>query len=257
MSLVTPEWQAVIDRLGLRSFETVWNLPLDMVDEPNRARGGWSEVGRVTLDHPVSGSRSLYIKRQENFTYRPLNAPWTRRPTFEREYHNLCWCLEHDVPAVKPLVFMRDTTSADYRAILITIGLDDYVPLSAVEKSLTLSMPMRRRLIKSIASQISHMHEQGLQHACLYSKHIFVHSDMLEHGEGDIRLIDLEKGRPLSMWNAGIFRDLDSLNRHAVGWSLRERIRFLKHYPGKDTERFRELFHKLNNSYKQRVGKSA
>ncbi len=63
----------------------------------------------------------------------------------------------------------------------------------------------------------------------MYPKHIFLKMD--DTGVS-ARLIDLErvKWRPLKF--PALMRDLDSLNRHAAGWSKADRMRFLLRYLG-------------------------
>ena len=41
--------RAVLESNGLASFDALWALRLEAVDEPNTERGGWSSVYRLEL----------------------------------------------------------------------------------------------------------------------------------------------------------------------------------------------------------------
>jgi len=241
---VSTDWQMLLESHCLTDFESVWNRPLKRVDEPNRGRGGWSEVCRYPLDEAARVTKTLYIKRQENYSSRSRLNPFVALPTFEWEYKNLLWCQQHKVPAVEPVAFMKNKK----QAILITAGLDDYVPLSELEPAKSFTGEQRQAVCVQVAELVAQLHAQGLQHGSLYSKHVYVSKSLLDGETGDCRLIDLEKSRPLLFGKRGVFRDLDSLNRHAVGWSNGERREFLKIYLGSEGRQFERLYLRLENS---------
>lgn len=62
--------RALLEQHGLNSFEALWALQLEAVDEPNTERGGWSSVYRLEL-----GERAYYLKRQSNHLTRSLRHP--------------------------------------------------------------------------------------------------------------------------------------------------------------------------------------
>ena len=72
------------------------------------------------------------------------------------------------------------------------------------------------------------MHNQHLQHNCLYEKHIFL--KQLEDGSIDVRLIDLEKVKWKPFKAQAMYRDLGSLYRHSSGWNNRDYLRFFLFY---------------------------
>ncbi len=249
---ISADWLSVLESHGLANFESIWNMSSQRVDEPNRGRGGWSEVCRYSLDGVEAPARTLYIKRQENYTSRSRRNPLTALPTFEWEYKNLVRCRQHGVPVVEPVVFMKNNAG---QAILITAGLDDYIPLSSLEVETSFSGEVRRAVSIQVAELIAGLHERGLQHGSLYSKHIYVSKSLLEGDVGDCRLIDLEKTRPLLFGRFGVFRDLDSLNRHATGWSREERLGFLEKYLGNKGAQFEKLSRRLDRSRRSWIRK--
>ena len=258
MDYIDPEFKTALATHGLDDADHVWNLTLQRVDDPNRARGGWSEVGRYILAEPIMGIESLYIKRQENFTYRDWRYPLTTRPTLQREFDWLRWCQSNRILSLRPLAYSGFHVGDKQRAILITAGLDQHIPLTEIETHehrAHTSVHQRRLLLKSIAHAVADMHTKNLQHRCLYSKHIFISRNWQQTSDPDIRMIDLEKARSLnwlvSIFGEGEFRDLDSLNRHAKLWTRSERMFFLLEYTGNDRSIMRGLYRKLGNSMKR------
>lgn len=255
MEFIDPEFKSMLVEQGMDTPDKVWTMTLARVDDPNRARGGWSEVGRYELPEPVNKVDTLYIKRQEDFTYRQLTNPVTRRPTLRKEYEWLQWCQARGVPSIRPLAYWDYRMQGKCRAIMITAGLSQHIPLTEVESSdyrKQTGFGERRALLRTIARVIALMHANRLQHRCLYSKHIFIRRDWRQHDHPDVRLIDLEKARSLgwleAMFGEGIFRDLDSLNRHAKSWSRSERLYFLMQYANGDRAQARMLARELGIS---------
>ncbi|WP_204274704.1 lipopolysaccharide kinase InaA family protein, partial [Stenotrophomonas maltophilia] len=68
---IASEERALLERHGLATFDALWNLQLDAVDEPNTGRGGWSSVYRLDLE-----GRGFYLKRQSNYLTRTLARPF-------------------------------------------------------------------------------------------------------------------------------------------------------------------------------------
>src|SRR5690606_20381637 len=75
--------RALLEQHGLASFDALWALQLEAVDESNTERGGWSSVYRLEL-----GDRAYYLKRQSNHLTRSLWHP-LGEPTFAREFRNI------------------------------------------------------------------------------------------------------------------------------------------------------------------------
>lgn len=231
--------------IGMADFNSIWTLSLKPVDHPNQGRGGWSEVSYYPLPEPVLGVKGLYIKRQQDFVCFDWRRPRKGLPTFQREYRNLSWCLERDLPVVKPVFFGVRDEKGHRQAILITQGLNNYFSLDNDDEIALLRINQRRALIRAVADTIRRLHKNGVQHGCLYPKHIFAHR--ADSQNIDIRLIDFEKALPLSIWNKGVMRDLDTLNRRAYSWSRRDRLCFLKQYCHADSTLMRSYIHKLSS----------
>jgi hypothetical protein len=247
MNILSPQWQGTLQASSLDDFNTVWEMPLTRVDSQNQARGGWSEVCRQELPEPVLGVDALYIKRQQDYGYREWPNIFSSKPTFYREARNLNWCIDHGVPVVQPLAYEDRKVDGHQRAILITAGLTDYQSLDSLDWQ-SMSNKQHAILLKAIARVIFYLHGQGMQHGCLYPKHIFVHDDFFTSGQEEIRLIDLEKARPISRWNGGIFRDLDSLSRRATFLTNEERLMFFNEYYQGDHAGRNALLEKLKKS---------
>jgi hypothetical protein len=74
---------------------------------------------------------------------------------------------------------------------------------------------------------LSRLHRQRLQHSSAYPKHIFLNSGAIGV---EARLIDLERVKWRPFRSLATRRDLDSLNRHSVGWSKSDKLRFVLRY---------------------------
>ena len=80
---IAPSERPLLERHGLADFESLWEVQLEAVDEPNTGRGGWSSVFRMELE----GS-GFYLKRQSNYLTRTLHHPFGE-PSFSREFRNI------------------------------------------------------------------------------------------------------------------------------------------------------------------------
>ena len=187
-------------------------------------------MGYLPLTQEFEGTGGLYIKRQQDFGYRMWRNPFNKWPTYFREYRNLLYCSKHGLPAVQPVAFAMRDHDGHRQAILITCALDKYFPLSERETVDKLGFSTRIKLVKEVANVVRQYHDAGMQHGCLYPKHIFINRDVVTDDAVRVRLIDLEKAEPISWWNGGIFRDIDSLNRRSYGWDAKDRLRFLARY---------------------------
>jgi hypothetical protein len=180
----------------LADFEALWSLSTDWHEAPNERRGGWSGVSRHVLD---DGS-AIFLKRQENHLCRTLRHPWRGIPTFYREYLNIlrlqCARGRRRRGALLRRPARKRTLacdSGDARARRL------HEP-RRVECRGHASAPasQRQSLITATAQACARLHHHGLQHSCLYGKHVFVRctADIGNtYQESDVRFIDLEKLR--------------------------------------------------------------
>jgi len=228
-------WRAVLVRNGLDGFDALWNLEAPWFEPPNRRRGGWSGVARCELEDAAGQRRGVFLKRQENHKTFSWRHPFKGIPTFLREFRLILRYRAGGVPTLDPVYFAMRPTDAGHRAILMTVALDGFVPLDAYVAGGQASRPApaeRRRVLAAVADLTRRMHACRIQHNCYYPKHVFVRVG--PDGAVEARVIDLEKSRwrPLAVVCA--LRDLDTLNRHAPGWSRAERLYFLKAYLRRD-----------------------
>jgi hypothetical protein len=132
-------------------------------------RGGWSGVVRLTLARPEGGEVGIFVKRQENHTYREWRRFALPAATFEREFVKLMHFQRLGIPTLEPLYFGKRRVDGNLRAILVTLELSGCDPLDAPRwNPLAQTKPQHRRsLIRQIAETIRRMHAQYWQHNCL------------------------------------------------------------------------------------------
>ncbi|ERI52908.1 hypothetical protein N878_17150, partial [Pseudomonas sp. EGD-AK9] len=115
---IAAQERALLEQHGLASFEALWALRLEAVDEPNTERGGWSSVYRLEL-----GDSAFYLKRQSNHLRRSLRQPFGE-PTFAREFRNIRRYGELGIPALQAVFFAQRRAPDERRAVLLTRALD-------------------------------------------------------------------------------------------------------------------------------------
>ncbi|MCO6056418.1 lipopolysaccharide kinase InaA family protein [Pseudomonas sp. MOB-449] len=221
----------ILVRNGLDSFDALWALSLEAVDEPNTGRGGWSSVFRLDL-----GDAAYYLKRQSNFLSRSLLRPFGE-PTFAREFRNIQRYQALGVPALQAAFFGTRQVGAERRAILVSRALDGWRELVGwLELWPALTAGQRSDIIAAVAGLARRLHDAGQVHGCFYPKHVFLR----EVGTGfEACLIDLEKTRPLLLGRRDRIKDLETLVRRADAWGEREVRELLAGYlqrPGDSAE---------------------
>ncbi len=224
-------WRTLLDFNGLRSFDQLWSLELAWLEHPNREGRGWSGVGKVELRGHDGALRSLYVKRQENYGKRTVMHPLRPASTLAREIRRTLQLRACRIGTPEPVYFGERLVAGKRRAILITEELRDFGSLEALSAAWCLKEQPgpgeRRAAIDAVAGALRELHRHRLQHGAMYPKHVFL---AFRGPTAEARLIDLEKvkWRPLRLLVT--LRDLDSLNRHADGWSRTNRMRFLLRY---------------------------
>jgi hypothetical protein len=246
---IASDWKEVLAHNQLASFDQLWELDADWFEEPNRRRGGWSGVSRIELLLPSGGKVGFFLKRQENHIYKSLSHPLRGEATFLREVKNIQRFSACGVPTLELVFFEQRSVKGKLRAILVTRELVGYAPLTAQQFSpghpVMRSLKRKKALLSKLADLMRRMHENHFQHNCFYPKHVFACVD--DDGNIDTRVIDLEKVKWSPFKHEAMFRDLDTLNRHTKGWSLSDRMRFLKFYvqETKLSEKSKKLWRKL------------
>lgn len=227
---IAPNWQGLLQHNGLDSFTALWQLDLPWFEPPNRARGGWSGVCRLELKRPDGGQVAVFLKRQENYRTRTVRHPLRGEATLAREWRNLCRFQAQGVPVPPPIAYAAAQTEGRLQALLLTEALDDFLPLTELLTQWPASWPetaTRLQLADDLACVVRQMHARGLQHNCLYPKHIFVKPAAAGFL---VRLIDLEKARWTLLGIRTTIRDLDQLNRHTRTCTDAERTQFCQRY---------------------------
>lgn len=201
---------SLLETHGLASFDALWALQLQAVDEPNTERGGWSSVYRLEL-----GECAFYLKRQSNHLTRSLLHPFGE-PTFAREFRNILRYAELGIPAMQAAFFAERRLPGERRAVLLTRALDGWQDLEYwLANWQTLNSVRQAGILRACGELARRVHQAGQVHGCFYPKHIFLR----EQGGGfDGQLIDLEKTRPLLFGQRDRVKDLEPLLRRAVIW---------------------------------------
>lgn len=141
----------------------------------------------VYLDHREhwdGGRGNVYVKRQHNYTCRPLWRGFLRTPTLAREHRALLAMQQIGVSAPEVVSYRQEGLAAELVIAEISGGL----PLDAA-----LAQPEgdRTRILTSVARLIRRLHTAGWTHGALNCEHIFV-----VPGDGfSAALIDFEKAR--------------------------------------------------------------
>lgn len=228
---VSPEWREILSANGVNDFDKLWPVAEDAwFEPPNHARGGWSGVTRQVLRMPDGTEAGIFVKRQENHTYRSWRKLFRPAATLEREFRNCLRFRELCIPSMEPIYYAERRVEGELRAILVTRELEGYRSLdhAAFRPLQKIAGSERHQLITSLAGIIRRMHAHRFQHTCLYPKHLFVKRN--PDGSLDARFIDLEKTRWTLFRTLAARRDLNSLSRHAEGWSRTDRLRFFLAY---------------------------
>lgn len=225
-----PRWQQILTSNNLTTFEQFWQLRLEAVDEGNVGRGddGWSRVCIHTLDAGDGVSRQVIIKRQSNYRSRTLRHPLLGIPTFVKEYNFIRLYQQKAVPATTAVYCATRKQNGKLQAILVTEFLEGYRSLEDIlQQWHTTAEQQRRKIITSVATLAAKLHNSGLEHRCLFPKHIFVPDNM---DSEQACLIDLEKTRWHPWYGRRRLRDLAALARRTTMVNNRDRIRFFRGY---------------------------
>ncbi|HEX5841054.1 MAG TPA: lipopolysaccharide kinase InaA family protein [Pseudomonas sp.] len=214
--------RALLERHKLASYDALWALQLEAVDEPNTERGGWSSVYRLDL-----GEAAFYLKRQSNHLTRSLRHPFGE-PTFAREFRNIQRYQALGIPALQAAFFAERRLPGERRAILLTRALDGWCDLDSLLPAWrTRSEVQRAAIVRACGELAQRLHSAGQMHGCFYPKHIFLKDN---GGAFQAQLIDLEKTRPLRFGERDRVRDLEPLLRRAAVWSEAEVRQLLATY---------------------------
>lgn len=229
---------------NLNDFEDFWKLKAEWFEAPNERRGGWSGVFRIDLKSPDNNNNfGIFIKRQENHTTRTWKHPLNGILTLEREFRNLQLLCKNGIPSLDVLFFGKRENKRSRRAILVTMELKGYISLHSImqqwHESGKSGIQKHDIMLHKIVDVIKKLHENHIQHNCLYSKHLFIDQSLVENkyknngsNADPVKLIDLEKAKIRPFKSQCILRDLYTLNRHTHHLDIKNRLRFFKLYTG-------------------------
>ncbi len=225
------EWEHILRLNKLDDFDSIWNLEVGWFEEPNKRRGGWSGVSKLSLKNETGKSVGVFLKRQENHNTKVWFNPIKGIPTFYREFRNIRSFVAKELPTVEPVYFAHRYQNGNSQAILMTKELEGFKSLDASvfarDGILMQNRQQREQIMSAVARVLRKMHGYGFQHNCLYSKHIFVRQ---VGNECDVKLIDLEKLNRSFYQKKAMMRDLYTLPRHISGWRRSDKLKFLKMY---------------------------
>ena len=233
---IAAEWRDFLSSHKLASFEELWSKELKWFEEPNygRSKDGWSGVCRLDLQ-----GRILFLKKQENFYSYSLRYP-LGVTVAQKEFNNIKLFNEKDIPCMTPVYFGVRKQPGKLQAMIITEGLEGYIPLEDATKIWqegTFSLSHRREFIRQIATFLRSAHQKNVMHNSLYPKHIFVEENFVRFGESKkksvCRFIDMEKARPAKLESKRQLRDLETLHRRTTYWRRTDRLYFLLSYLSK------------------------
>ena len=233
----SPSIQQQLQIAGLGTFDTIWALDAEWVEEPNVRRQGWSGMGRFELNGSTPPPIGVYLKRQENHGYRSLRNPFRYLPTAYREYQRLVAMHAADIAAPEVLYYGDRNTGTKMQAILMTREIPQSIPLDDYLRQADDRPPAEvHRLIIDTATLIAKLHRHHFQHCSLYGKHVLIrglNADKPTNTQAEQHLvpylIDVEKTRRRLSRIAIATRDLNQLYRHAP-WTRTQWDTFLEHY---------------------------
>jgi hypothetical protein len=206
--------RALLERHGLADFDSLWEVELDAVDEPNTGRGGWSSVFRLELE----GS-GYYLKRQSNYLTHTLYHPFGE-PSFSREFRNISLYQKLGIPALHAVFYGEKKVDGERRAILMTRALDGWTDLDTLlQQWPELSATQRLSILQACGELARTLHQARQVHGCFYPKHIFLRA---RAGAYLAQLIDLEKTRKSLFGQRDRVKDLEPLLRRAPAWNEAE-----------------------------------
>ncbi len=216
LSFPNSGYQEILAYNQINSFDDLWNLELDWVEEPNLRRSGWSRIGKTELRLPDGGTLKIYIKRQSGHNYRTFRHPLTGVPTFRREYLNLQALQRIGVHGATILCY-GERHHRD--AVLVLESLEEFTDMDDWNKNYAGQLPLEEveATLYEVAAALYRIHQGHYQYGCLYGKHIFIRIGQ-DVPQDRVRFIDLEKmHRGLSV-SISIRRDMRQFIRRSNYW---------------------------------------
>lgn len=227
---ISPAHLALLISHNFASFDALWNYQGDWFETPNTERGGWSGVNYIELADDNGNAHGFYLKRQQGHNRRTWRHPIKGESTFVREYRILQHLNTGNVKT-PTLVFFA---SINDKAILLTAALTDYVSVDVWFKNNRLiSANHKKKLIAAVANAVRDLHQAGVLHRSLYTKHLFVKkTSHLVDNDFEVAVIDFEKSRTSTCIAWYKLSDLITLNYRTPELSRADKLYFFKQYFG-------------------------
>jgi hypothetical protein len=186
--LVNADFANILEFNGLRSFEDLWDMPVESVKSVLRERG----TGRVFLKSPEGAALTeAYIKR-----YRPepfmsrlkniLSLRPCRFPGAMNEWEAILEFHRRSLPTMQPMACGASAGNS----FILSLGITDYIRASDLFAKFAGGDRVRRRkLIRRIAELAAGMHLAKMAHQDFYLVHMFIR----EKEDDRVFLIDLQR----------------------------------------------------------------
>ena len=228
-----PTHLPLLARHHLASFDALWHYKGDWFEAPNTERGGWSGVNYIELADDNGNVHGFYLKRQESHCRRTWLRPIQGEPTFIREFKILQHLNLRHVRKIKTPTLVFFASQKD-KAILLTGALTGYVSADEWLKAYAVTNPNdKRALIAAAAKAVRNLHQAGVLHRSLYTKHLFVkNTPHLVDKDFEVAVIDFEKSRISAGMAWFGLSDLITLNYRTPELSRTNKLYFFKQYFG-------------------------
>jgi len=225
--------ESVLTRNNFASFDALWNYQGDWFEAPNTERGGWSGVNYIELADDSGKLQGFYLKRQQGHSRRNWRHPIKGESTFVREYKILQYLSTRRFGKVKTPTLVFFASQQD-KAILLTEALDGFISADAWFKThIAVSVKNKKKLITALALAVQNLHQAGVLHRSLYTKHLFVKdAPQITDSHFEVAVIDFEKSRIASCMVWFKFSDLITLNYRTPELSCTNKLYFFKQYFG-------------------------
>lgn len=238
-----PAWLTRFQAAGYPNFDSWWCAEGALVEEGN-FRGcddnsSWSHVSRVTL--PTG--ETIYLKRQQNHYPNNTLLKLFRTLTFQLEWKNYQALQEARIPTLNIIHFANRKHNGNRQCIIVSEELKGMTPIGDLidwyNKNQWPPRSQRLAMLTPIVKMIRKMHDAGIIHNSLYSRHIYlnipIHQDspvVPDHFQAC--LIDLERAKfPGANSSKLITHDLEKMFRR-IDWPAKDCLWFLKQYLGID-----------------------
>ena len=231
--LIQAEFVPLLQQHGLTTFDSWMNYQGGQAAKHLLRERRTTRIQLVAADNT---QQVFYLKRHFPSSWREYVKPLLhgRWPLLgaRNEWNALLHFHAAGVPTMTPVALGQ----SGRLSFLVTAGLEDCRKLSAWMSELPAEPDARdprqvRRMIVDVAHLTRHMHRSGLHHQDYYLGHLL---QPLHSPNSDIHVIDLGRAqlrRPLS--SRWIIKDLGQLLYSANRLTLRDALRFLRHYLGR------------------------